>query len=275
QAGSESPTVWARLASLAQLAADPPAPSGPAPAPAGLLEPAWRKWYERRDSWPRPLYRQTPMTLHRTAKQALAICVPAKHGSSRWVKLLRRIDGHPDYRDFDVRSSGKLLRRLSDQPVAVQREVWASSAHFKVLVARNPLIRALSAYLEKRAELSLPPTFAAWVASELRRDKRGSADEHWRPPTESCESPARVHYDFIAHVETRSQWLPEFALLLGVRAMVDRGWGTSGDEPFAAAVGESEAKHADELANLQEHYTRDAFRAATCFYSRGHPPARL
>ena len=271
----ESPNIWGGLAKLSRLLRLSGPPAGPAPAPAGVLDAAWAQWYERRLYTPRPSFRRhVPMTVHRNAGRPFAMCLPAKNGSSRWLMLLRRVEGFKDYLEYPNFVDTNGLRYLFREPVSYQREFWTGKEHFKVFIARNPLVRALSAYLEKKHEYQLPSSFERFVSQHLRPDKRNIigepvlGDNHWWPQTELCESPAEVHYDFIAHVETRSQWMPKLFDLLGIEEAAASGWGKDGSGSFSEAAGISRETQAHNLTKLAAHYTGAAFTHAACFYQR-------
>jgi hypothetical protein len=207
-----------------------------------------------------------------------AVCTPPRNGCSRWKRLLRRIQGYKDYltrhphHNNGLAYAGELSR-------AAQYELWTTPRVFKMMLARNPHERLLSAYLSHRESWFLPRTFSEFVQqlpSGVRQTLDATAQARswfnpqlWTPQSQVCDSPANFHYDFIAKVEDRDLWMPKLVDFLSIHPYTDSGWGDN-NEPFQkpdnSYFPESKTTTATQLASLQHHYTPELFRAVCRYF---------
>lgn len=225
--------------------------------------------------------RWAPMWIIATtpAVRPFAVCTPPRNGCSRWKRLLRRIQGYSDYltrhphHNNGLASTGELAR-------PEQHEFWTTPQVFKMMLARNPMERLLSAYLSHQKTWFLPRTFAEFV-QQLPTGVKQTADataqarswfnpQLWTPQTQLCDSPAEFHYDFVAKVEDRDLWMPKLVDFLKIHPYTDSGWGDH-NEPFQkpddAYFPESKTTSATQVATLKYHYTPQLFRFV-CRYFR-------
>lgn len=256
-------------------------PAGSRPPPRWA--PNWQAWYRNPGNVQRAMPAQglgqpgqlfTSVVHKHPDHRPFAMCTIPRNGCSRWRRLLRRIEGYPDYLEKDPHSRFTNGLKYVDQlqPPA-ERRVWATAAYFKVFIARNPLERALSAYLSKKDKHNLPATFAGLVATFGKPRRWPAIDAHWRPQVTLCHSPALYHYDFIARVEDRNVWMPALFAHLRIGKYVQTGWadpaaGIQSNASFAGAsdVVGSVTTDATRLKALRHHFTPAVFRRAMCYY---------
>eukprot|EP00746_Dinoflagellata_sp_MGD_P164429 gnl/MRDRNA2_/MRDRNA2_93050_c0_seq1.p1 gnl/MRDRNA2_/MRDRNA2_93050_c0~~gnl/MRDRNA2_/MRDRNA2_93050_c0_seq1.p1 ORF type:complete len:395 (+),score=77.54 gnl/MRDRNA2_/MRDRNA2_93050_c0_seq1:85-1269(+) len=229
----------------------------------------WKVWYRKHKSYGGPGRPTAPMWIMKNSHiKPFAVCTPPKNGCSRWKRLLRRIQGFQDYmRDpHDWRTSGLVM--AGQQPPQVQRKLWTKPGIFKMMLARNPLERLLSAWLSKKKVFKLPLHFGVFTKM-LDNKKWAGANVHWKPQTFLCDSPAKgFHYDFVANVEDRDVWMPKLEEFLGIKRYTRSGWGSNGLQAFSKAESKfgSVDTGATKLKVLKKYYTPEIFRRVCRYY---------
>lgn len=234
----------------------------------------WRAWYQKHKGNDGPGKPSAPMWVMRSnVIRSFAVCTPPKNGCSRWKRLLRRIQGFSDYmRDpHDWRTNG--LVQAGRQSVAFQRNLWTKPNIFKIMLARNPLERLLSAWLSKKKVFNLPRSFGKFTQM-LDHPKWSGASVHWQFQTSLCDSPGTdirsFHYDFIAKVEDRDIWMDKLEDFLSIKVYTSTGWGASGLQAFSEAESKigSVDTGATKLKVLKKYYKPEIFRRVCRYYRK-------
>lgn len=229
----------------------------------------WKVWYRKHKGFGGPGRPHAPMWIMKNNNiKTFAVCTPPKNGCSRWKRLLRRIQGFQDYmRDpHDWRTSGLVMAGM--QPLHVQKKMWTKPTIFKMMLARNPLERLLSAWLSKKKVFKLPLHFGVFTKM-LDNKKWAGANVHWKPQTSLCDSPGKgFHYDFVANVEDRDVWMPKLEEFLSIKRYTRSGWGKNGLQAFSKAESKigSVDTGATKLKMLRKYYTPEIFRSVCRYY---------
>lgn len=171
-----------------------------------------------------------------TPKIRYACCVPPKNGCTYHFGLLYRIAGIEDYESTPVvhdngNKAGLNIERFS--PVEI-RDWLEDDAVPKYAIVRNPMMRTLSAYLDK-VEPELPPNeqtvdhFENWIMQEFPKGKmtsgkRPKTNPHWMPQTEFCGVRANLHSKFrVFHFEEPQDYV-DYIYDIIPREFLDDGW---------------------------------------------------
>lgn len=195
-----------------------------------------------------------------------SVCTPPRVGCSRWKRLARRIAGYKDYMQNPHNSATNGLRMAGKLSLEKKLEFWSTPKVFKIMLARNPIERILSAYLSKKRQYQLASTFEAFVMTGLNQTL---GREHWAPMTEVCDSPAKLHYDFVARTEDRDIWMPQLVDFLRIHEYHDRGWGEkNGSWSHAETTIGSMTTSASRVDALRHHYTPELFRHVCSTYKQ-------
>lgn len=169
-----------------------------------------------------------------------AMCLPAKNGCTFWKALFMRMEGNPNWNhpQEDARHHVGKTQLTSNWQVFKEKD-----AHTMMLV-RNPVVRVLSAFLDKKANTSgyyhnllKPYSLSKWGFEMFVRDLAGPvqghhADGHWRRQTDTCGLPEGAHWDFYLKVECRTLWGPSLFDKYNLHRWTDSGWGSDGKQPF-------------------------------------------
>jgi hypothetical protein len=180
------------------------------------------------------------------------ICVPARSGSSKMKALMEDLAAKQAISEF----RGAVL------PARLNKEF------FKLVLVRNPIIRALSGWAMWRGiqeresrgngtctntQCNMPATFAE-MARSLQTH---STNIHWAKQSTACT--VANHFDFVGHVEDRVKWEPHFFAYTNLASSMD----------VADFVGEEPSPDEKRKAVLDiwcKHITREAFEQAASFY---------
>ncbi|XP_063586389.1 carbohydrate sulfotransferase 10-like [Penaeus indicus] len=211
-------------------------------ATTGAEEPwkrnAERRMTERRESvrarcgqvgkYPYSVKVTSQRSLYYSAKYDLLVCVTAKSGASTWKTHLLRMKGvdDPIIRNPHALKYSSMIHAVSQLGyVNLQRKLRSPSVT-RVMTARHPLSRLVSAYRDKFHDGQTPPGYR-WGALMRQycgdcKDSNGSlpfpqflrlvlaekADKglinlnrHWRPYSSIC-SPCDIQYNYILKQET-------------------------------------------------------------------------
>lgn len=229
----------------------------------------WKAWYRKNKGNDGPGKPLAPMWVMKNNHiQSFAVCTPPKNGCSRWKRLLRRIQGFKDYmRDpHNWRTAGLVM--AGRQSVGFQHKLWTKPIIFKIILARNPLERLLSAWLSKKKVFKLPLDFGKFTTM-LDVKKWAGKDVHWKPQTFLCDSPGKgFHYDFIAKVEDRDIWMGKLENFLSIKRYTSTGWGENRLQRFSQAESKigSVDTGATKLKILQRYYTPEIFKRVCRYY---------
>ncbi|XP_047470489.1 carbohydrate sulfotransferase 12-like [Penaeus chinensis] len=171
--------------------------------------------------------RTAQMSFYCSKNYNIFVCVTAKSGATTWKTHLLRLDGVTEH--FRNPHSGKYdtLIRASIQlnPDQLQEAATSRSAT-RIMTARNPLTRLVSAYRDKFNDGERPPVsrwgrltarhcknctgrdgtlpfpqFLTLVLSEANAMGVAGLDKHYRPFSTVC-SPCKIQYDYIFKQET-------------------------------------------------------------------------
>merc|ERR1719393_1008686 len=96
----------------------------------------WKAWYKKHKGNDGPGRPGAPMWVMKNNHiRSFAVCTPPKNGCSRWKRLLRRIQGYPDYmRDpHNWRTSGLIM--AGRQSIGFQHKLWSKPSIFKIMLA--------------------------------------------------------------------------------------------------------------------------------------------
>lgn len=235
----------------------------------------WTAWYRAGPHFFGPGKPNAPMWVidDRPGVRPFAVCTPPRNGCSRWKRLLQRIEGVHDYMDNPHKNNE--LKRAGKQSIVQQKKLWTEPYTFKMMLARNPLERLLSAFLSKRGKkpFPLPVRFSVFVHQLHKRHLAWNRHWglHWYPQTEICDSPARYHYDFVAKVEHRQIWMSRLENFLRIQPYTQNGWGEGGGPgSFQGAedsVG-SKTTTATRIKTLKRFYTPKLFKIACKYYEK-------
>ncbi|XP_037784263.1 carbohydrate sulfotransferase 11-like [Penaeus monodon] len=187
--------------------------------------------------------RTAQMSFYCSKNYNIFVCVTAKSGATTWKTHLLRMDG---VNDHHIRNphTGKYdsLIRASIQFDADQLQVAATSqSATRIMTARHPLTRLVSAYRDKfndgqrppvsrwghltkrhcrnctRPDGTLPfPQFLTLVLTESNSKGVAGLDKHYRPYSTVC-SPCEIQYDYIFKQETFDEDLRYLTQVLNIK----------------------------------------------------------
>lgn len=171
-----------------------------------------------------------------TPKTRYAACIPPKNGCTYHIALLHRINGVKDYEVVPVIHDIEKKRAL-DMERFSQEEArkWLEDEHIpKYLVVRNPMMRTLSAYLDKiarmlRVEERTVEHFEEWVMQEFPKGrtsakKRVKMDPHWLPQTQYCGVKSKLHTRFRIFRFEEPEELIDYIYEFVPKEFLDDGW---------------------------------------------------
>lgn len=172
----------------------------------------------------------------RTPTARYACCIPPKNGCTYHFGLLYRISGIEDYESAPVvhnRESKTDFNMERFSPAEI-RDWLEDDSIPKYVIVRNPMMRTLSAYLDK-VEPNLPPSertvdhFENWIMQEFPKGMTTSGERlktnpHWRPQTEFCGIKSNLHRNFrVFHFEEPHDYV-EYIYKIVPRQFLDDGW---------------------------------------------------
>ncbi|XP_037784260.1 carbohydrate sulfotransferase 14-like isoform X2 [Penaeus monodon] len=211
-------------------------------ATTGAEEPwngnAERRMTERRESvrshcgqvgkYPYSVRVTSQRSLYYSGKYDLLVCVTAKSGASTWKTHLLRMKGvdDPIIRNPHSLKYSTMIHALTQLGYVNLQQKLKSPSATRVMTARHPLSRLVSAYRDKFRDGQAPPGYR-WGALIRQycgdcKDNNGTlpfpqflklvlaekADKglinlnrHWRPYSSIC-SPCAIQYDYILKQET-------------------------------------------------------------------------
>eukprot|EP00041_Stephanoeca_diplocostata_P037813 m.1446706 g.1446706 ORF g.1446706 m.1446706 type:complete len:581 (-) comp25107_c0_seq89:1247-2989(-) len=204
-----------------------------------------------------------------SAPKNFIYCGIPKCGVSRWRRLLRRIEGNPDWRDNKA-------HRPQDSGLVYLANLSASDAHafanapatLSFVVVRNPFTRLLSGWLDKTQvqgfHMQLSSNFTEFV-QQVRDTPADELDEHFRPMTSFCGISNGMRFDVVARNEDIDVWGPQLVQRLNLTAFTSTGWRGAF---FPAAQSDKEAEDHNRHANdrVREFYTPEAERLVRSIY---------
>lgn len=220
-------------------------------------------------------------------KHKLIFCTIPKVGSSGWLKLLRRMEGFPDWRfnPYVVNHGIDGLRKLYDYSREEAAAMLNNESWTKVAVVRDPAHRLLSAFLDKIAGSNDSPyqlnlysqrlyklpvsrfqneSFSDFVDRVELAAYENSLDQHWQLQSKHCDLEAWLpKYDrVLLHSEDGSN----NALLPDVLDVVAQ------KSPFPNLLGEMtdtfSAPHPTLVSELRNHQMRTDAKFNAAFQDR-------
>lgn len=172
-----------------------------------------------------------------------AMCIPAKNGCTYWKALFMRMQDNPRWNSPEENARHDVNKTKLDHSWHVFDEPNALA----IMLVRNPIVRVLSAFLDKKSNTSgyykdlLRPYdwnkagFEKFVKAEAANVQAHSADGHWRRQGDTCGMPEGAIWDFHLKVECRALWGPALFEKYDLRKWTDSGWGSDGKQPFISA----------------------------------------
>ncbi|XP_069980677.1 carbohydrate sulfotransferase 14 isoform X2 [Penaeus vannamei] len=199
---------------------------------------AERRMTERRESvrarcdqvgkYPYSVRVTSQRSLFYSGKHDLLVCVTAKSGASTWKTHLLRMEGvdDPALSNPHIPKYSKVIHALTNLGYAKLQQKLRSPSATRVMTARHPLSRLVSAYRDKyqdgQASPGYPwgalmkqycsdckdkngnlpfPQFLRLVLAEMADKGPINLNRHWRPYSSIC-SPCGIQYDYILKQET-------------------------------------------------------------------------
>jgi len=172
-----------------------------------------------------------------------AMCIPAKNGCTYWKALFMRMRNNPLWNSPEEDARHNVAKTQLEHSWHVLDEPDALA----IMLVRNPVVRVLSAFLDKKSNTSgyymdlLRPYdfdksgFEKFVTAIVANVQARSADGHWRRQSDTCGLPEGAGWDHYLKVECRGLWGPALFEKYGLRKWTDSGWGSDGEQPFIPA----------------------------------------
>jgi len=173
----------------------------------------------------------------------VAMCLPAKNGCTYWKALFMRMLDNPNWNSPEEDARHNVNKTKLEHTWHVFDEPDALA----LMLVRNPVVRVLSAFLDKKSNTSgyykdlLRPYgfdksgFEKFVKDIVSNVQAHSADGHWRRQSDTCGLPEGATWDYYLKVECRALWGPAFFKKYDLSKWTDSGWGSDGQQPFISA----------------------------------------
>ncbi|GMH37421.1 hypothetical protein BSKO_05294 [Bryopsis sp. KO-2023] len=207
-------------------------------------------WYSQDNiqEWTQPLHLQRTHFNHHlvyAAEKSMVVCVVPKVASTIMLMLIKRMNGDPNW-------SSRLMHDIRNVYREEIRNADLKNPNItKMAMVRNPVDRALSAYLNKilsarryrllpegswgEDNVAEPPTFEEFV-NIIESASRQSLDRHFRPQSLLCETDT-VSYTKFLDFEEREKGMKEFLESVDLwEDMGASGWGPNGTAPIFAEM---------------------------------------
>lgn len=176
-------------------------------------------------------------------------CYIPKCASTALKMMMKRVLGVPHWRSLNSKcihhrpTNG--LTHLDKQSSAQVHEIFDDAKWVKAVLVRDPVIRTLSAYLQKIVELKMyntihwhkkrPPTFTDYVNQLYLYPSIMARNAHYGVQSANCGL-RYTKYNYIAKVETIRPDIEELFRRLGLWDQYGAtGWGANGTDSFLAS----------------------------------------
>ncbi|GMH37428.1 hypothetical protein BSKO_05301 [Bryopsis sp. KO-2023] len=207
-------------------------------------------WYSQDDiqEWQEPLQlRRTHFNPHLVyaSEKSMVVCLVPKVASTVMLMLVKRMNGDPNW-------SSRLMHDIRNvYREEIRNDDLENPNFIKMAMVRNPVDRALSAYLNKilsarrysllpegswgEDKVAEPPTFEEFV-DIIESAPRQSLDIHFRPQSLVCETDT-VSYTKFLDFEEREKGVKKFLESVDLwEDMGASGWGPNGTAPIFAEM---------------------------------------
>lgn len=174
----------------------------------------------------------------RTREVSYVACLIPKNGCSYHIGLLHRVNGERNYENFSVIHNERAKLELDISRFPNKRIIrWLADPDIpRYAVIRNPMMRTLSAYLDKvepyyDEEKKSPESFEKWLEEEFPLDSRRRKNArlwnpHWRPQYHYCGfRTENVHKALNLLRFEEPQKIVDYLYKFMPRRFVDDGWG--------------------------------------------------
>lgn len=165
-------------------------------------------------------------------------CGIPKNGCTYHLGLIYRIAGDPEYNEGGASVHSplkKILYRLSQKEPERIKHLLTDPSVPKYMVVRNPIIRTLSAYLDKveprlAEENQTAESFRDWVYREFKPPGEITdvpVNPHWRPQTQFCGFNVRDVYTYFTMFRTEQpEEFVDFVYNIVPSQYLGDGWGS-------------------------------------------------
>eukprot|EP00179_Madagascaria_erythrocladioides_P025187 CAMPEP_0198336612 /NCGR_PEP_ID=MMETSP1450-20131203/21089_1 /TAXON_ID=753684 ORGANISM="Madagascaria erythrocladiodes, Strain CCMP3234" /NCGR_SAMPLE_ID=MMETSP1450 /ASSEMBLY_ACC=CAM_ASM_001115 /LENGTH=327 /DNA_ID=CAMNT_0044041363 /DNA_START=156 /DNA_END=1139 /DNA_ORIENTATION=- len=199
---------------------------------------------ENYDLWKRslPQARWFEFAPYYEKKYHFVHCSLPKNGCTQQKSLLRRLNGDDGYlnpKRIHQAPAKDGLTRITSLPDQQAIAVLSDPAVPKYMLPRNPVLRTLSAYIDKIESKSQHPGFPDWVVREFGRkppprtscEAFAGMDQHWRPQICFC---GLLHTPLLYRQFKFEDPQPMVDFLYGILPLeiLESGWGRNGTASF-------------------------------------------
>jgi len=213
------------------------------------------------------------------------LCLIPKCASTAMKMMMKRVLGVPHWRSEDARcihvKSINGLPHLDKNSTTQVHQVFDNPNWIKAALVRDPIVRTLSAYLQKIVELkhyraifwtaSRPPTFAEYVDQLYYNPLIRARNRHFKEQSANCGF-RYTKYNYIARVETIRPDVEELFRRLGLWEQYGAsGWRGNGTGSFLASFVRAQnhdtpLKSSGSDSDVASYYTRDTLRKVHNMY---------